>query len=101
MKIPREFVPPSFEVMYIYPAHSYWSIRKIGPPIIDQEISIPPLPNVKGYQWWADAINVPDVHSRQDLGRGIRVAIIDTGVGPHTDLRVVDGTLCNPVSETK
>lgn len=47
--------------------------------------------------WGVERVNAPAVWAREIEGVGIRVAIVDTGVGPHLDLpRPVDGITLVP-----
>jgi minor extracellular protease Epr len=42
-------------------------------------------------QWNLKAVNAPEAWSEGYTGQGIKVAVIDTGIGPHTDLHVTGG----------
>jgi subtilisin family serine protease len=35
--------------------------------------------------------NVPEAHNNGNLGKDMKVAVVDTGVGPHQDLKVFNG----------
>ena len=45
------------------------------------------------YDWGLTHIRVDDAHNKIPTvtGAGVEVAILDTGVGPHTELTIVDG----------
>jgi subtilisin len=51
----------------------------------------PPLPQT--YDWGLEHIRVDDAHDEMPnvMGTGVQVAILDTGVGPHAELTIVDG----------
>jgi len=75
-----------FEVIYIYPPHSLWSTYQVSVPTIDQKIILESLPSITGYEWWTTMLGIDALHSTGNMGKGINVAVIDTGVGPHPDL---------------
>jgi subtilisin family serine protease len=49
------------------------------------------LPETRTDEWWSKVVNAPREHVGNNRGEGIRVAVIDTGAGPHRDLAVVGG----------
>jgi len=84
-------VPNMFEVVYVYPEHSFWPIRKKAVAVEDNEIRLTPLPDISEQQWWQEIINTAEANPN-NLGKGVKVAVVDTGIGPHADLpNVVDG----------
>lgn len=42
-------------------------------------------------QWDLKAVNATAAWNEGDTGQGVKVAVIDTGIGPHTDLKVAGG----------
>ena len=77
---------PMFEVVYVYPPHSLWSTYETMVPTVDRTFVLDPLPQVQGYEWWAEVLGVNKAHLAGYKGQGVRVAVIDTGIGPHPDL---------------
>jgi subtilisin len=82
----------SFEFSDVYapsalvavPAGGYWPMVLRGPssPAV---VDCPPLPAAEEHLgWWHHRLGI-DQHSKR-RGRGIRVGVIDTGVGPHPNL---------------
>lgn len=84
-------------VLVVAPAHSYWSVFVRGP----QDgitVEVPPLPQNGPMDWWHEALGI-DVGDNRSFGGGIRVGVIDSGLGAHdflshvTDLgSFIDGT---------
>jgi subtilisin len=66
--------------LVVVPAGGFWSVVVRGP-ADGMTITVPPLPQDGPLAWWHRAlgINNPDL----TRGSGIRVGVIDTGVGPH------------------
>jgi minor extracellular protease Epr len=75
----------------------------LGVPIVvgsydDLVVSVLPItpappPPQQTYEWGLKHIRVDEAHAKmpQVTGRKVQVAILDTGVGPHAQLTVVDG----------
>jgi hypothetical protein len=84
--IPSNNSPNVFEVVYFYAPHSYWSERRLAVPVSDQVIMLQHLPEISGIQWWGNIVKASDAHAEDNRGRGIKVAVIDTGIGPHADI---------------
>lgn len=76
----RFWVPASLQIT---PRANAWSVLA---PVARAELalSLPPLPHNGPLGWWHGALGVTDW--AEDLGKGIRVGVIDTGVGPHPAL---------------
>lgn len=94
IQVPRSDIPTPeiFEVVYIYPPHSLWSTYETRVPTIDKTFVLNSLPQVQGYEWWTQILGVNQAHSVGYTGQGIKIAVIDTGIGPHSDLQnVIDG----------
>jgi Subtilase family len=91
LEIPSGTIPNTFEATYVYAPHSYWSVRKVGLAVTDQQIQLTQLPETSQDEWWSEIINVPEAHNNGNLGKDVKVAIVDTGVGPHRDLNVIKG----------
>ena len=68
----------------ILPSGGFWSFVVRGPSN-EAIINIPPLPADGPLAWWHKIMNI----QQHDLkrGEGIRVGVIDTGVGPHDYLK--------------
>ncbi len=94
IQVPLSDTPISeiFEVVYIYPAHSFWPTYRVQVPVADKTINLQSLPVVEGYQWWSKILGVNKAHSMGYEGQGVKIAVVDTGIGPHPDLdNVIDG----------
>jgi subtilisin family serine protease len=64
----------------------------------DLVVSVLPItpaspPPQQTYEWGLEHIRVDDAHDEMPnvTGTGVQVAILDTGVGPHAELTIVDG----------
>ena len=66
--------------LVVVPAGGFWSVIVRGPED-GMTVNVPPLPQDGPLAWWHRALGI----SNLDLirGSGIRVGVIDTGVGPH------------------
>jgi subtilisin len=77
--------PPSMDAsaLVVVPAGGYWTMVARGAQG-SMQIDCPPLPATGPLGWWHGVIG----ESAFDLtaGTGIRVGVIDTGVGPHPNL---------------
>jgi subtilisin len=85
-----------FESVHVYPPHSLWPIYREGLAAGPQELKLQRLPQIDdviGTQWWAQALGVDNAHARGFRGQGVRVGVIDSGIGPHPDLHQVEGGL--------
>jgi minor extracellular protease Epr len=49
------------------------------------------LPSDELSQWNLKAVNAPEAWNEGYTGQGVNVAVIDTGIAPHTDLHVTGG----------
>ncbi|HEX3092999.1 MAG TPA: S8 family serine peptidase [Candidatus Angelobacter sp.] len=84
-------VPPGFTMAFVEPIPyaKFWIMLAEAPPsgsTIDC-LPIPKPPTAGGGAWWHAAMGV-DV-SQADRGAGIKVGVIDTGCGPHNNLKHV------------
>ncbi|MFL6194672.1 MAG: S8 family serine peptidase [Thermoanaerobaculia bacterium] len=79
----------SYPLIVILPAAGFWSRTLTAAPF-QQELSISLKPlAISGFDW---GLSVTDAPARGERGgRDIKVAVIDSGIGPHGSLRVVDG----------
>ena len=87
-----EITPASGEVTFNYdafwsptalvilPAGNFWSYVVRGP-VDPTSIDLPPLPQNGELGWWHRALGISSFDP--DLGRAIRVGVIDSGCGPH------------------
>lgn len=66
--------------LVILPAGNFWSYVVRGP-VDPVAIELPPLPTEGELGWWHRALGISSFDS--DLGRPIRVGVIDSGCGPH------------------
>jgi subtilisin len=75
------------ERLYVYPTNAYWSLRRESITLTDGgQVALRPLDLA-----YTDCLrhyyrNVPD-----DAGKGVTVAVIDTGVAEHPDLVIAGG----------
>lgn len=76
-------VEPRFAVAE--PDGGFWSMFK--QPARTVRFNCPPLPRTTPLEWWHRAVGVNEYDLRS--GKGIRVGIVGTGVGPHPRLRHV------------
>ena len=92
LEVPFSDMPDLFEIVYVYPPHSLWSTYETRVLAIDKTFILESLPEINGYQWWAKILGIEQVHHNNYAGQYTKIAVIDTGVGPHYDLsNVVDG----------
>ena len=83
--VPGTFVPAA---MTVRPAADFWSVS-VRAPRDGATIDCPPLPSEGPLGWWHGVVGA--LRASRTRGRGIRVGVIDTGVGPHPALaHVVD-----------
>lgn len=70
-------------VLVVVPAGGFWSVF-VRAPKDGMTVDIPPLPRDGPLAWWHRAHGI----DRLDLNRGagVKVGVIDTGVGPHGNL---------------
>ncbi len=67
----------------VLPAGNHWSTVHMGP-VDGQQLELPALPALSGgTAWWHDAHCLAGAPG---AGAGIKVGVIDTGVGPHPHL---------------
>lgn len=66
--------------LVILPAGNFWSYVVRGP-VDPVSINLPPLLKEGEIGWWHRALGISNFDA--DLGRAIRVGVIDTGCGPH------------------
>jgi subtilisin len=62
------------------PAGGFWSVVVRGPQD-GMTVAVPPLPQDGPLAWWHRALGINELDMTR--GTGIRVGVIDTGVGPH------------------
>lgn len=72
--------------LVVYPAGDFWS-SLVRNPSDGLQVDLSPLPKEGPLEWWHELMGV-DQYSKA-LGSGIRVGVIDTGVGPHPNLNHV------------
>lgn len=79
----------------VVPVAGFWSMSVRGPGRDDGcgaggdtlRVDCPPLPAGDAVPWWHDVVGASRASRRR--GRGIRVGVIDSGVGPHPALEHV------------
>ena len=84
-----QFSFPSFwkaSVLLVVPAGNFWTMIARGPANL-VTADCPPIDDTGPTGWWHDVHGISDFSI--DRGRGIRVGVIDTGVGPHPALEHV------------
>ena len=69
--------------LLVYPAGGFWSVLVRGPRDGDT-IDCPPLPAAGPLAWWHETMGI-DAYL-DSRGAGVKVGVIDTGVGPHPNL---------------
>jgi hypothetical protein len=77
------------------PRKNYWSRVVSGMTIAADNssqvtIGLTPLNPDAGYSWAQTALDLPAIHKRY-TGRGVRIAVIDSGIAEHPDLKVAGG----------
>jgi subtilisin family serine protease len=70
------------------PADSFWTVIRRGRPSSGETILCPQLPQSGPGDWWHNTAGI-DTPGDLQLGKGIKVGIIDTGCGPNRALRHV------------
>ncbi|MFM7203089.1 MAG: S8 family peptidase [Myxococcota bacterium] len=80
----------------VLPTSGYWPMRQqagISSPNGTLEVSLTPITGAPtSYGWgFTRAMKIDRVHEAGITGKGVRVAVLDTGVSPHPDLRIVGG----------
>ena len=80
----------TIERLYCYPPDGYWGAFLEDIPTVDPiKLGLAPL-DLR----FTDAVRHYYANSRFDSTRGVKVGVIDSGVGPHRDLNVVGGRNC-------
>jgi len=76
------------DAVYVDPLHGAWPVRVAAPGVsaLGLEVAVPPLDANA-----ADARGMVYGQPAADAGLAVRVAVVDTGVGPHAALRVARG----------
>ena len=66
--------------LIVIPPEGYWSVLIQGPsdPVM---VDCPPLPMDGPLAWWHEALGITTNDGQR--GRGIRIGVVDSGVGPH------------------
>jgi len=72
----------------VVPRAGFWTMVLQDPQGDAVRIDVPPLPKAGPMGWWHTALGVSRNHTSR--GRGIRVGVADTGVGPHPCLAHVE-----------
>lgn len=91
-KLPAFSGQTNIDQLFIYPKVGYWSFFQRNRILLSgdtfglQAVKLP-YPDVRQFFYPGTGPKAPTL----DTGAGIRVGIIDTGVGPHPDLRVTKG----------
>lgn len=67
----------------LMPKHSYWAPAPLTPPA-DCTIDFHPLPKNGPLGWWHHVVGLHGFDPKR--GSGIRIGVIDTGVGPNANL---------------
>lgn len=67
----------------VVPTSGYWAMIARGPSRT-VAVDCPALPQDGPLQWWHDAVGINRYQAKR--GEGIKVGVIDTGVGPHPHL---------------
>ncbi len=75
-------------VALIVPEHGAWSLLHQNP-VNGSTVELPALPVDGPLGWWHRMIGVSSYSA--DRGKGIRVGVVDSGVGPHPYLDGVEG----------
>jgi subtilisin len=73
--------------LIVAPAGGFWSVFADNPSDV-VTVRCPALPVAGPLGWWHRAVGIHNYD--ENRGRGARVGIVDTGVGPHPNLRHVE-----------
>ena len=90
VRLPTLASPATIEHLLVYPKTGYWSVSlkniilTTGDKLIVQSISL--KKHDARAHFYGDASD--------ELGIGIRVGVVDTGVGPHPDIKLAGGYNC-------
>jgi subtilisin family serine protease len=74
--------------LVIEPRDSAWGVV-INSPRPGQRFDLPPLPQAGPLSWWHRLVGITDYS--ESRGAGVRIGVVDTGVGPHPSLSHVTG----------
>ena len=91
LRIPVRF--DEIETVMVSPKHTYWS--HVFPPMSRTSITSTPLVASLQETWPDTFAYLPSyVKADANAGSGVKVGVIDTGVGPHADLTIAGGLNC-------
>jgi subtilisin len=89
-KVDLQLSAKIIERLYCYPPNGYWGAFLEDIPTVDPiKLGLAPL-DLR----FTDAVRHYYANSRFDSTRGVKVGVIDSGVGPHRDLNVGGGRNC-------
>lgn len=71
--------------LQVEPSHGFFGAT-LRAPENETEIELDPLPMDGPLAWWHQKLGFTDVSMHPWLGRGIRIGVIDSGVGPNSDV---------------
>jgi len=75
----------SASALVIVPVGGFWPMVVRGPRRTTT-VTMPPLPKAATFKgWWHRQMGIRSYNA--ELGTGVRIGIIDTGIGPHLDLK--------------
>ncbi|MEM9061503.1 MAG: S8 family serine peptidase [Pseudomonadota bacterium] len=82
---PARFWPT---MMAIEPANSYWTAL-LPPPTQGGDLPLGALPKTGPDAWWRQLVQLYGYD--EDAGKGIKIGVVDTGLGPHPYLKHAKG----------
>ena len=79
-------VGATIDRLYVYSPQGYWGAFRQNIPVANTMLDLDPV-NLA----YVDEVRASYGNSRFNVGAGVRVGVLDTGCGPHTDLAIAGG----------
>lgn len=85
-QVTLQIAPGMIERLYVYGSEVYWGAFRQQIPVADITVALEPVDLA-----FKDLVRHYYAQSRFDTNRGVVVGVLDTGCGPHQDLRFLGG----------